>query len=91
MTDYNFTDETAPHVCESRLDNMKQNVGDYADTWFCVVCAPQYGDYFSARPRFGVHVIVEMLRERAAALDAATRLHGLRSTDPIEFREIGGI
>ena len=91
MTNYELTKETAPHVCESDLANMQQNIGEYADTWFCVVCAPQYGDLFVSRPRFGLHIIVEMLRERAVAQDAATRYLRGAKREPIQFQQVGAI
>ena len=87
MTNYDLAKETAQHECTSDLANMKQNHGHYADTWYCVVCAAKH----ERNLRFNTHIIVEMLRERAVAQDAATRyLRGVKR-EPIQFREIGAI
>ena len=79
MTNYSLTEETADtssHRCTSDLAQL-QHHGSIA--WECTVCH---------RPVY-LERVVEMLRERAVAQDAATRLHALRGTEErIEFRSV---
>ena len=77
MTDYDLTKDRG-HDCKSDLSQLRSN--DANITWECTVCG---------RLAF-LEDVVEMLRVRAVAQDAASRVHRLRSApEPVPGGVIG--
>ncbi|KKL79789.1 hypothetical protein LCGC14_2011370 [marine sediment metagenome] len=80
MTNYNLNaEEPASHECTSDLSRLKKREGL---VWQCSECH---------NPVF-VEEVVEMLRERAVAQDAALRIHYLRggTEESIVFAPVVG-
>ena len=68
----------APHVCTSDLSRLQKHE-HLMWAWQCSECR---------NPVF-IEEVVEMLRERAVAQDAASQVHRLRGTEePVEFTPV---
>ena len=79
MTNYNLAkDTTALHECTSDLAQLRSH--DANITWECTVC----------RRLIFLEDVVEMLRVRAVAQDAASRVHHRpRGEERVEFLPVG--
>ena len=80
MTNYNIAKDVARHSCTSDLAQLKQSAYE-PDTWLCD-CGSTVG--------VPLWDVVEILRVRAVAQDAASRVHRLRSApEPVPGSVVG--